>query len=150
MINTNGENNGKKSYKPEPFKGGRVTETMSNQSGQRKGVKVFRWLLIIFAVLVLMIAAFSFAVSYGNPGAVTQWLESSKFTLTLWRLLLFLILIGGWRYWSELYAYWTSLSDEQFEKMLDYRWRVAAWLLIMEMIFSQHILSELFVSILPE
>jgi hypothetical protein len=142
-----------KNYKPESFKESRVTETMSNQDNQRsqrKGVKIFRWLLIIFAVLVLMIAAFSFAVSHDSPGAVTQWLESSKSTLVLWRLLLFSIFIGCWHYWSELYANWTGLSDEQFKKMQGYRWRVAAWLLIMEMIFSQHILSELFARSLTE
>ncbi len=130
-------------YKPEPFEGYRV-----DKSGQqKKGRRVYRWLLRISAALALLvICALVIAVTFDRVDLIQQWSYSAKTWLSSWRLLCFVLIIGGWRYGSSWYAQWTGLDDNQLDRMLDYRWRVALWLLVMEAIFSQNILTELFSS----
>ncbi|MGY6275087.1 hypothetical protein [Methylomonas sp. MgM2] len=64
-------------------------------------------------------------------------MEASKLGLTLWRLSLFLLLIGGWSVFTDEYADWVGLTLEQTASLKAYRWRMAVWLLVMEALFCQ-------------
>ncbi len=130
-------------YKPESFEGYGVDK--SDQ--QKKGRRVYQWLLRISASLALLvIIALVVAVTFDRVDLIQQWSYSAKPWLSSWRLFCFVLIIGGWRHWSSWYAQWTGLDDNQLDRMLDYRWRVALWLMVMEAIFSQNILTELFSS----
>lgn len=134
--------NSKNDYQAEPFK----TSSASAKFSREKGASAYRWLFISGSLLALgILIALIVAVSINKVEVITQWQNLASPWLSIWRLFLFLALIGGWRYWSELYTQWANLDENQLSQMLSYRWRIALWLLIMEAIFSQHLLTELFV-----
>lgn len=57
--------------------------------------------------------------------------------LAWWRTVLFLLLIGGWPGWVNRlarYQHW-SIADRAF--VLAQRWRVAAWLIVIELVLVQ-------------
>ena len=110
---------------------------------QEKGAKVFRWSLIIFAGLTLtVIVGLMISVAYYDIEAIDQFMAAARPWLSVWRLLLFVIVIGGWRVWTAVYAKWVGLTDVQWGRMLDYRWRMALWLLVTEAVFTQGVLIE--------
>jgi hypothetical protein len=134
--------NSNNNYQAEPFK----TSSVAAEFSRKKGVSTYRWLFISCSLLALgILIALIVVVSFNNVEVIPQWQNLTSPWLSIWRLFLFLALIGGWRYWSELYTQWASLNESQLSQMLSYRWRIALWLLIMEAIFSQHLLTELFV-----
>lgn len=84
------------------------------------------------AVLILLIAH----MFYSLDGLV-KIIEASKLGFTVWRLSLFLLLIGAWPALSAGYADWAGLTAEQNASLKAYRWRMAGWLLVMEALFCQ-------------
>ena len=110
---------------------------------QEKGAKVFRWSLIIFAGLALIVIV-GLMISYAYYGieAIDQFMITARPWLSAWRLLLFVIVIGGWRLWTAVYANWAGFTGDQWGRMLDYRWRMALWLLVTEVVFTQGVLTE--------
>jgi hypothetical protein len=60
----------------------------------------------------------------------------------LWRLLLVLLLIGGWPYLVSFYAERAGLTADQRSSLQAYRWRLALWLLALELIACQALLTH--------
>ena len=142
LDNSADKANSNSDYQAEPFK----TSSASEKYSRKKGASVYRWLFISCSLLALgILIALIVSVSINNTGVIERWQNLTSPWLSIWRLFLFLVLIGGWRYWSEFYTQWANLNESQLSQMLSYRWRIALWLLIMEAIFSQHLLTELFV-----
>ncbi len=142
LANSTDKANSSSDYQAEPFK----TSSVAAEFSRKKGVRAYQWLFISGSLLALgILIALVIAISINNVEVISQWQQITSPWLSIWRLFLFLILMGGWRYWSELYAQWANLDESQLSQMLSYRWRIALWLLIMEAIFSQHLLTELFV-----
>ncbi len=134
--------NSNSDYQAESFK----TSSVAAEFSRKNGVSAYRWLFISCSLLALgILITLVVAVSINNVEVIAQWEVVTRPWLSIWRLFLFLVLIGGWRYWSELYTQWANLDKSQLSQMLSYRRRIALWLLIMEAIFSQHLLTELFV-----
>ena len=114
----------------------------AKQDSQR-GTKVFKTLVLMTCVFALIIIiGLTVSVTYSNVEAIDQFMLQSRPWLGGWRLLVFLIIFGFWPKWSVLYAGWASMNTEQLELMLAYRWRMALWVLVMEAVFSQKILSH--------
>lgn len=112
-------------------------------AGVSRGKKVFRWSLIVTGILAALIAiGLAVSVSYSNIETIDRFMLDSKPWLGYWRLLLFAAVFGGWNRWSAMYAVWVSMSAEQLDLMIGYRWRMAAWVLVMEAVFSQHVLID--------
>ena len=110
---------------------------------QQQGVKVFLGLLkltLALAVLIMIGLVISYACS--NLESVERLITTTKPWLLSWRMLMFLILIAGWPKWSVMYAQWAGMNKAQLDRMLAYRWRIVIWLLVMEAVLSQDILSE--------
>ena len=117
------------------------TENVKQDS--QRGTKVFKTLVMMACVLALIIIiGLAVSLSYSNVGTIDKFMLQSRPWLGVWRLLLFLIVFGFWPKWSVLYAGWASMNTEQLELMLAYRWRMALWVLVMEAVFSQKILSH--------
>ncbi len=98
LWNSTDKANSNSDYQSEPFKISSAAEFSSE-----KGASVYRWLFIscsLFALCILI--ALVVAVSINNVEVITQWQVVTSPWLTIWRLFLFLSLIGGWRYWSEI------------------------------------------------
>ncbi len=108
-----------------------------------RGKKVFRWSLIVTGILAALIAVgLAVSVSYSNIETIDRFMLDLKPWLGYWRLLLFAAVFGGWNRWSAMYALWASMSAEQLDLMIGCRWRMAAWVLVMEAVFSQHVLID--------
>ncbi len=110
---------------------------------QQQGVKVFLGLLkLTLALAVLIMIGLVISYAYSNLESVERLITTTKPWLFFWRMLVFLLLIAGWQKWSVMYAQWAGMNKTQLDRMLAYRWRIAIWLLVMEVVLSQGILSE--------
>ena len=103
-----------------------------------------------FVVLFLLILAFValFAIGTGvfgvasKPQAISSIHDltiSAKPWLILWRAGLFLALVVFWPTWTQLLARRLNMSTHQTEALLAARWRVAVWLIVIELVIVQAI-----------
>ena len=69
--------------------------------------------------------------------SVERSIEAAQPYLALWRVVLFLVLIGAWRHWVKLTAGWSGMNNDQVQYARSQRWRVAAWLILIELILIQ-------------
>ena len=122
-----------------------LTKKDSRQLSKERGAEAFRLTLKITAWLaIVVIIGLGVSLSFYDMTTVESALESADIWLAFWRLGLFLVLIGGWNRWTALYANWSGMKDVQYSEMLSYRWRIALWLLVMEAVLSQKVLSKFF------
>lgn len=102
-------------------------------SGCGNGFALVAFFFTVGVTIVLLLLA-QFVSDWDSLASA---LEASKFGLTLWRLSLFLLLIGGWPVFTDMYTDWVGLTAEQTVSLKAYRWRMALWLLVMEALFCQ-------------
>ncbi len=113
------------------------------KTSQQQGAKVFTVLLkLTMTLAVLIIIGLMISYAYTNLESIDKLITTAKPWLLSWRVLAFLVLITGWQQWSNMYAQWAGMNKAQLDSMLAYRWRIALWLLIMEAVLSQGVLSE--------
>lgn len=117
-------------------------QTENEKQSSQRGTKILKTLVLMTCVFVLIIIGLIVSVTYSNVEAIDQFMLQSRPWLGVWRLLVFLIIFGFWPKWSVLYAGWASMNTEQLALMLAYRWRMALWVLVMEGVFSQNILTH--------
>lgn len=89
------------------------------------------------AALILIVAQFVSSLE-----GLASVMEASQFGFALWRLSLFLLLIGAWPTFTVGYANRVGLSADQTASLKTYRWRMAVWLLVMEALFCQTLWLE--------
>ncbi len=110
---------------------------------QQQGSKVFiRSLKLTMILAVLIMIGLVIGYAYINLESVDKFITTAKPWLLFWRMLLFLTIIAGWPQWSTMYTQWAGMNKAQLDRMLECRWRIALWLLVMEAVLSQGILSE--------
>jgi hypothetical protein len=107
----------------------------AGDKGSTRGSKAFRCIVSAFVVLSVFVAAgvVLWTMQTGHS-SVERSIEAAQLYLALWRVFLFLVLIGAWRHWVELMAGWTGMSDDRVRYARSQRWRVAAWLTLIELI----------------
>ena len=104
-----------------------------------------KFIMIFFAVGVFMITLFVFLVSYiFGYEVLVQKVSSAGTAFALWRLFVFITLVAGWNYWIEQLSNWMHLSDAKKTFYLNYRWRFALWLLVIEALLIQDVLAIFF------
>lgn len=114
-----------------------------DQLARKRGRQAFTGSLWVTAILSLAIAIGLMVASHYYPiDTIKRAVESAEWPLAVWRIGLFLAIIGGWPRWSVLYAAWAGLSAEQWALMLSYRWRMALWLLVMEAVLSHGVVVQ--------
>lgn len=110
---------------------------------RKRGRQVFTGSVLVTAGCSLVIAiGLIVASSYYPIETIKRAVESVELPLAVWRIALFVAIIGGWPRWSVLYAAWAGLSNEQLTFMLNYRWRMALWLLLMEAVLSHGVVVD--------
>jgi hypothetical protein len=101
-----------------------------------------------FLILFLLIVAFMalFVIGSGvfdvasKPQAISSihsLIVSATPWLILWRAGLFLALVVFWPVWAQLLAQRCNLSTHQTTALLAARWKVAAWLVVIELVIVQ-------------
>jgi hypothetical protein len=91
--------------------------------------------IVFFIVTILAVRLYTMAT-------VIDWLDNLHPALAIWRLLFGLLIIGGWSHWTTLYAHWVKLTAPQQKQLADYRWRMALWLLLVELLLVQTVLAD--------
>ncbi len=99
----------------------------------RRGV----WMAVISTSLLLL-GPLWWATQALAP-AFARALDRAQPWLALWRAAVFLLLIGGWPWWVEWRARHRAWSPNQQAFVLAQRWRVAAWLLVIELMLVQRL-----------
>lgn len=117
-------------------------KTKPGQRPQSKGNQAFRFCLRLFWVGALASAlTVAIWVYFAGIESMQRGLTAARPYLALWRLLLFGVLIGGWRFWIDWLARWAGLDKRRKQEVLALRWRTAAWLLVIETILVQGVVS---------
>lgn len=62
-----------------------------------------------------------------------RWLDG-------WRWVLIVIVIGGWRYWVQWLG--AHLTPAARTGLIDARWRIAGWLVILELVLGQNLVGR--------
>jgi len=104
-----------------------------------------RCLFMLFILGTLCVTGLVVVVNYFyGYETMKQGIAAAKPALSLWRLGLFMALIGGWPYWIKAFSTWAHLSPEKTHFCLAYRWRFVLWLLIIEALLVQNVLADFF------
>ncbi len=77
-----------------------------------------------------------------SPFTIERTLDAARSWLLLWRLALFVILIGFWPVWVRLIARWRHLTDVQRERLAGARWTIAVWLVVLELVLGQNMVGR--------
>lgn len=101
-------------------------------------------LALLAALMLLVGLVLGVWVYYAGLPAVERALDTAKPYFAAWRVLLFLILIGGWPRWIDAAARWWHWPEAKRREALALRWRTAAWLLVIEAFFVQNVGGEFF------
>ena len=117
----------------------------TNEHVKAKNNIALKFIMIFFAVGVFIITLFVFLVGFvfGHE-ALVQKVSSAGTAFALWRLLVFITLVAGWNDWIERLSNWMHLSDAKKTFYLNYRWRFALWLLVIEALLIQDVLASFF------
>jgi|GEM_PF-1571277 len=112
-----------------------IKPSAAGDNGSTRGSKAFRCIVYAFVVLSALVAAgiVVWTVRTGHS-SVERNIEAAQPYLALWRIFLFLVLIGAWRHWVELMAGWTGMNDDRIRYARSQRWRVGVWLILIELI----------------
>lgn len=123
----------------QPHKTSRADIVFSQQQGAKVFISSLKFTMVL-AVLIIIGLVVSYA--YSNLESIDRVITRTEPWLLTWRVLVFFVLIAGWPKWSVMYAQWADMNKDQLDRMLRCRWRIALWLLIMEAILVQGILTE--------
>ena len=108
-----------------------------------KGEQAFRYLMWGTTICAMLITVLVVSVTYFYGfESWLSWRKSAQPYLGWWRLFLFVVFIGGWNTWVIKFARWAELTDFQIQFYLQYRWRMAVWLLILEALLGQNVFSD--------
>lgn len=79
---------------------------------------------------------------YQDMEVIDRQLEAARPWLAAWRLTVFLVLIGGWPYWMAWLARYGKWSEARREAPRAQRWRIALWLIVLELVLVQNVVGR--------
>lgn len=85
---------------------------------------------------------------FQDTQAIAAGIERSRPVLIAWRAVLFVSLIGLWPRLINALAERYGWSDAQRQYVSAQRWRVAAWLLMIELVLVQNLIGKFVNSLL--
>jgi hypothetical protein len=123
-------------------------ETIIHRRRERTAEKarlIYKWSLRITAAGSLLVLVGLFICAwYFSLDDIQTALIRVKPKLAAWRIVLFIIIVGGWPSWCISYRRWADLSDWQYHQMLKWRWRVGVWLILFEAVFTHNVIGKFF------
>lgn len=103
--------------------------------------RLFWPLLSLFLGLVLLTASGLWLWGrYRQMAAIGETLASLRPWLMGWRLTLYAVLIGGWPWWIAWLGRYRGWDDTAH--LLALRWRLAAWLVLLELLLAQNLVGH--------
>jgi len=86
---------------------------------------------------------------FQDARVIARTLEQAGPWLAAWRAALFIGLIGTWPRWVAWLAHRYSWPDAQRRHVLAQRWRVAAWLIVIELLLVQNVTGRFINALAP-
>jgi len=86
---------------------------------------------------------------FQDARVIAQTLEQAGPWLAAWRAALFLLLIGIWPRWVAWLAHGYGWPEAQRRHVLAQRWRVAAWLIVIELLLVQDVAGRFINALAP-
>jgi hypothetical protein len=118
------------------------TDMNLSENNRDKVKQAFRLIMLVFVVCTLFVTVFVCLITYFyGVDAMAAGHQAAKPYLVLWRLFIFMVIIGGWNRWMKWLAQWADLTPQQHQFNLQYRWRFALWLIVFEALLVQNILA---------
>jgi H+/Cl- antiporter ClcA len=97
----------------------------------------------LFAGLTLLAGLCLLAWShYQDMETIASQLEATRPWLAVWRLTVFLVLIGGWPYWMAWLGRGRGWSEARRKALRAQRWRIALWLIVLELVLVQNVVGR--------
>ncbi|MFO1432940.1 MAG: hypothetical protein U1F76_22985 [Candidatus Competibacteraceae bacterium] len=100
----------------------------------------------LLATAVLLLMPLLLTVGFTDVARwLTAWadrLRPASYWLLLWRLGLGLGIVAGWPGWIALLGQHYGWPPARVRTLQAHRWRVAAWLLVLELVLGQAVLVE--------
>ena len=93
--------------------------------------------IVFLAIALLLAGILTVWGRVESAAAIAVHLRAAGPALGVFRLALALVLIGGWPHWVEVLARVYRLSPERASELARLRWRLAAWLIVLELILVQ-------------
>ncbi|MCH9663452.1 MAG: hypothetical protein K0U66_07340 [Gammaproteobacteria bacterium] len=90
--------------------------------------------------LVILALVFGLGVLTLGVDGVSALMQTLSPWLLVWRLLVFVTLIGGWPLWVSQAAQRGWMTVDQMTELTGYRWLLAIWLLLLEGLLNQGLL----------
>ena len=104
----------------------------------RRCLRPVLWTTTVVAA-VLLLGQLRWATRALAP-ALAEGLAEAKLAFALWRAIIFLLLIGLWPFWVEQLARRYAWSTDHQAFVRAQRWRVATWLIVLELVLVQGVL----------
>jgi hypothetical protein len=92
-------------------------------------------MVVIALIVILVVTVFGLETMNTGQQQLKSWFAA-------WRGLLFISLIGGWPYWVKLLSARYRLTTSKTTELLEYRWRFACVLLVLEGLLNQDLLLK--------
>ena len=100
------------------------------------------WPLGLFAGLVLLAITGLWLWGYAQQQAdIAETLQTAQPWLTLWRFIVYGIVLGGWPWWLTGLSRYRKWDESYHAHLLALRWRLAAWLLLLEGMLAQNLVG---------
>ena len=104
--------------------------------------------LVVFGVLVLLTGVgLLMWGQYQSMPLIAHQLDEARPWLTVWRFALYALVIIGWPWWVAVLSKRASWKDAFHQQLLGLRWRLAGWLLVLELLLAQNLLGLLILEV---
>ncbi|MCH9662087.1 MAG: hypothetical protein K0U66_00330 [Gammaproteobacteria bacterium] len=100
-------------------------------------------LMITGVGLIVLLLVFSLGVWLLGLDDLSALIQIAEPWLLIWRLLVFVILIGGWPHWINHGVQKGWIPIDQRTELIGYRWLLAIWLLLLESLLNQGLLVSI-------
>lgn len=100
----------------------------------------------LLATAALVLAPLILTVGFADvAGWLAGWadgLQPAAYGFLLWRLGLGLVIVAGWPMWVTWLGRRHGWPPGRVRAVQEQRWRIAAWLLVLELVLGQAVLVE--------
>lgn len=91
--------------------------------------------VFIFAALMISVV-YGLLILFTGAAVINAWFALEPY-LVFWRLLWFLVLIGGWPVWVHRFGDWAQLPPLARQALINARWRFAGFLIVADLLMVQ-------------
>lgn len=107
------------------------------------GRRPFLTTMLVFVALVLLTGAGLLIWGrYQGMDTIADHLDTARPWLTVWRLTVYGLVIGGWPRWIAILARRGGWNQTYRTQLLALRWRLALWILILELLLVQNLVGQ--------